>query len=90
MADEILFQAGIKPMRPANEIKKTEYKKLRDKIKSVTALAVKESADSEHYPESWLFHHRWGRKKGKTSKGDEIKHTVVGGRSTAWVPAKQH
>ena len=89
MADEILFQAGIDPARPSSSLKRAEFKKLHDKIKFVTSFAVKHSADYDLYPKSWLFHHRWGRKKGSVSTGDAIKHTVVGGRSTAWVPAKQ-
>lgn len=89
MADEILFQSGINPARPANEITSQEFKNIHTKTNSVTKFAVKYNADYDKYPKSWLFHHRWGRKAGKVSTGDKIKHSVVGGRSTAWVPKKQ-
>lgn len=89
MADEILFQSGINPSRPAHDITIAEYKKLHSKISSVTKFAVKSNADYDKYPKTWLFHLRWGKKAGKISSGEVIKHSVVGGRSTAWVPAKQ-
>lgn len=90
VADEVLFQSGIAPHRPANEITKAEYKKLHDKIASVAKLAVKNGADDEKYPKQWLFHHRWGKKMASISTGHEIKHSTVGGRTTAWVPEIQH
>lgn len=89
MADEILFQSGIAPHRKANELTASEIKKIHGKIKSVTELSVKSGADDSRYPDSWIFHHRWGKKAGKVSTGDKIKHSIVGGRSTAWVPTKQ-
>jgi len=89
MADEILFQSRIDPRRKAGTLTRREISALRKKIISVTKLAVQNCADSDKYPPTWLFHHRWGRKSGHVSSGDPIRHTVVGGRSTAWVPALQ-
>lgn len=90
VADEVLFQSGIAPQRPANDLSKAEFKKLHDKIASVAKLAVKVGADDEKYPKQWLFHHRWGKKMASVSTGHEIKHSTVGGRTTAWVPDIQH
>lgn len=89
MADEILFQSGIAPQRLCNTLTAAEFRSLHQKVKSVTKLSVNAGADDEKYPKRWLFHHRWGRKSGVTSEGDQIKHSTVGGRSTAWVPKKQ-
>lgn len=89
VADEVLFQSGIAPDRPANDLSKAEFKKLHDKISSVAKLAVKAGADDEKYPKSWLFHHRWGKKKASISTGQKIKYSTVGGRTTAWVPDVQ-
>lgn len=89
MADEILFQSGIRPDKPAKDLSPREYKRLHSKISSVTKFAVKSNSDYDKYPKTWLFHHRWGKKAGKISTGDTIKHSVVGGRSTAWVPSRQ-
>ena len=89
MADEILFQAGIAPQRKAGTLTSKEIILLRKKLISVTKFAVEKNADSDKYPPTWLFHHRWGKRSGHVSTGDSIRHSVVGGRSTAWVPARQ-
>lgn len=89
MADEILFQSGIAPQREAGTLTSREITKLRQKIISVTNYSVAHGADSDLYPKSWLFHHRWGKKSGHVSTGESIRHSVVGGRSTAWVPELQ-
>jgi formamidopyrimidine-DNA glycosylase len=89
MADEILFQSRIAPMRPAQKILLSEVKALRSKINQVVKLSVNVSADYDRYPKTWLFHHRWGRKVGKIKSGEKIKHNVVAGRATAWVPRLQ-
>lgn len=56
-----------------------------------TALDV--LADSEKFPEHWLFKHRWGKgKKNQPSalpNGDKIIFVTVGGRTSAVVPAVQ-
>lgn len=50
-------------------------------------------ADSEKFPEEWLFKHRWGKgKKIKPSvlpNGNKIVFLTVGGRTSAVVPAVQ-
>ena len=89
MADEILFQAKINPLRVAGTLTSKEIIRLRSKIKSVTKLAVRVSADDSKYPKTWIFHHRWKKKGEAVSTGETIKHSVVGGRSTSWVPSKQ-
>lgn len=89
MADEILYQSGIAPHRPSNQLTPREIKKLHDKIKSVTELSVRVGADDERYPKSWLFHHRWGRRAKALEDGEKIEHSTVAGRSTAWVPTRQ-
>lgn len=90
MADEILFQARIAPQRKAGTLTAKEILKLRAKMISVTKLAVDKGADSDKYPASWIFHHRWGKRAGQVSTGENIRHTDVGGRTTAWVPELQH
>lgn len=50
-------------------------------------------ADSEKFPEEWLFKHRWGKgKKNQASvlpNGNKIVFLTVGGRTSAVVPAVQ-
>ena len=48
------------------------------------------SADSDFFPRTWLFHDRWGRRSdARTYRGESIVHETVGGRTTAWIPARQ-
>lgn len=50
-------------------------------------------ADSEQFPEEWLFKHRWGKgKKNQASvlpNGNKIVFLTVGGRTSAVVPSVQ-
>lgn len=90
MADEILYQAGISPKRPASSLTLAEVQKLRGKLLSIVKTAVAVQADYDRYPVSWLFHHRWGKKKdARTSRKHRIAHATIGGRTTAWVPEVQ-
>jgi formamidopyrimidine-DNA glycosylase len=90
IADEVLYQAGIAPQRLAANLSRTEIACLRSTILSVIRRAVAVDADSDRFPKTWLFHHRWGRVAGsKTSRREAITHDTVGGRTTAWVPDRQ-
>lgn len=90
IADEVLFQAGIDPRRPANDLTRDEARRLRSKIAVVIKRAVSCIADDKDYPATWLFHRRWGKQAGmKTSRGDLIEYLTVSGRTTAWVPVVQ-
>ena len=90
IADEVLFQAGIDPRRPANTLSVQEAKTLRAKLASVLKKAVAVDADAGRFPRSWMFHRRWGKRDGqKTARGEAIEHITVAGRTTAWVPSRQ-
>ena len=90
IADEVLYQAGIRPTRPASDLSLAEMGRLRSTILRVIRRAVAENADSDRFPATWLFHHRWGRVKNSvTADGAAIVHDTVGGRTTAWVPSRQ-
>lgn len=90
IADEVLYQAGIRPQRPASDLSMIEVARLRATLLRVIRRAVAVDADSDRFPPGWLFHHRWGRVKGaKTTDGLAIVHDTVGGRTTAWVPSRQ-
>jgi len=90
IADEVLYQARIAPKRLARSLSLDEARRLRSALRSVVATAVAARADSDRYPKSWLFHHRWGRKaQAVTARGERIRHDTVGGRTTAWVPSIQ-
>jgi formamidopyrimidine-DNA glycosylase len=90
IADEVLYQAKIAPARRADTLSEAEARRLRIKIRAVMQRAVGARSDSDYFPRGWLFHYRWGRNAdARTARGERIRHTTVGGRTTAWVPAVQ-
>ncbi|MEO8501555.1 MAG: DNA-formamidopyrimidine glycosylase family protein [Vicinamibacteria bacterium] len=90
IADEVLYQAHIRPQRRASELSADEVARLRVTLLRIIRRAVSVDADSDRFPRGWLFHRRWGRVKGSvTTEGAPIVHDTVGGRTTAWVPSRQ-
>jgi formamidopyrimidine-DNA glycosylase len=90
IADEVLYQAGIDPRRPARTLSAGESARLRSRLRAVLALAVGANADSDRYPRSWLFHRRWDRDPlARTARGERIRWETIAGRTTAWAPAAQ-
>ena len=93
IADEVLYQAGIAPKRRARTLSLAEARRLRSKIRAVIGRAVGAGSDSDRFPRWWLFHRRWGHRRGGppaiTVRGEHIRHETVGGRTTAWVPSAQ-
>ncbi len=90
IADEVLYQAKIAPKRLASSLDEKEVGALHKSLRHVLDHAVKVDADYKHFPDEWLFHHRWGGGKGaERFVGGEIVRETVGGRTTAWVPERQ-
>jgi len=90
IADEVLYQARIAPRRPARSLSGEEARRLRAALHLVIKTAVAARADSDRFPKTWLFHHRWGRNaEAVTARGEKIRHDTIGGRTTAWVPSRQ-
>jgi formamidopyrimidine-DNA glycosylase len=90
IADEVLYQAAIRPDRPASSLRPAEVRRLRSRLLSIIRRAVAVDADSDRFPRTWLFHHRWGKNAlARTSRGEKITHDTIGGRTTAWVPKRQ-
>lgn len=88
VADEVLYQAGLDPRRAVPSLTPAEARRLRRALARVVQVAVDADADSDRYPRSWLFHHRW-QKGTRTHRGDAVEHVTIAGRTTAWVPARQ-
>jgi formamidopyrimidine-DNA glycosylase len=90
IADEVLYQARIRPDKPASKLTAKQSALLREKIIEVLELAIREEAEYDNYPDTWLFKHRWGGKRGKSEiGGHKIVRETIAGRTTAWVPAVQ-
>ncbi|CAG8876287.1 unnamed protein product [Penicillium nalgiovense] len=93
MGDEILYHAKIHPEQYSNTLNADQIKALHSAIHYVCSTSIGVLADSEKFPEHWLFKHRWG--KGKKNQpavlpnGDKITFLTVGGRTSAVVPAVQ-
>jgi formamidopyrimidine-DNA glycosylase len=84
IADEVLYQAALSPHRPAASLSVAEVSRLRRKLHAIVR------ADSDQFPPTWLFHHRWGRNaEARTARAERIIHETIGGRTTAWVPTRQ-
>jgi formamidopyrimidine-DNA glycosylase len=74
-----------------NSLTLEETGRLREALQAILQKAVEVDADYEKFPETWLFHHRWGGNKGAEHiDGREILREMIGGRTTAWVPEIQH
>lgn len=86
IADEIFYQARVAPHQRAHRLTEAEAERVHAAMLEVVRLAVKANNDERRFPATWLFHHRWGRVKGaRTARGETIRFSVVGGRTTAWV-----
>ena len=93
VGDEIMYHAKMHPEQYANTLADNEVEKLYKSIEYVCGTAVDLLADSEKFPEDWLFKHRWGKGKKDAPKtmpnGEKIVFLTVGGRTSAVVPSVQ-
>lgn len=88
VADEVLYQARIHPEQVASSLSEDHCLALHKSIQEVIKISVEVDADSERFPENWIFHHRWNKKPGEVG-GKKIEFISVGGRTSAYVPALQ-
>jgi len=90
MADEILWQACIHPLRPAGKLRPAETKKLHRTVKSVSRTALRTvGVDYGDLPRAWLFDRRWQRGGHCPRDGAPLRHAAIGGRTTCWCPGCQ-
>ena len=91
IADEVLYQARIDPRRRTDTLTRAEVVRIRSRLRSVIATAVRAGADSDRFPPKWLFHTRWSKRLQSpvTVRGERIRYLTVGGRTTAWVAEVQ-
>ena len=89
IADEVLYQARIDPQRRANELTDSEARRIRQRLIAIVRTAIDRNGDQSTFPRTWLYHRRWGKDENAvTVEGHPIEFVVVGGRTTAWVPAR--
>lgn len=90
MADEILWRAGIHPLRCAGQLSAVESRGVWRAVRFVSKGALRIMAkDWTDPPPSWLFQHRWTRGGRCPRDGRELGRATIGGRTTAWCPRCQ-
>jgi formamidopyrimidine-DNA glycosylase len=93
VGDEIMYNAKMHPEQYANTLSDGQVEQLHKSIHYICSTACELLADSDQYPEDWLFKHRWGKGKKDSSKtlpnGEKIAFLTVGGRTSAVVPSIQ-
>lgn len=97
-ADEILWKASVSPERPANNIKKDEFKKIFFFMKSLLKTSIGMGGDSmSDYRNvsggkgAYQNHHRVYKRKDKPCYrcGSKIRRIKIGGRSSHFCPQCQ-
>ena len=93
VGDEIMYHAKMHPEQYSNTLSDEQIAQLHQSLHYICATAVDLLADSDKFPEDWLFKHRWGKGKKDAPKslpnGDKITFLTVGGRTSAVVPSRQ-
>jgi len=87
-ADEILFQAGIRPLRSLHDIDPVRLSLLAAVIVHVLRIAVDLAADFDHYPADWLILHR-SRGERCPCCGETVSRVMVAGRYAYFCPSCQ-
>lgn len=93
VGDEIMYHAKMHPEQYSNTLSEEQITQLQESIHYICGTAVDLLADSDKFPEDWLFKHRWGKGKKDAPKslpnGEKITFLTVGGRTSAVVPSVQ-
>jgi formamidopyrimidine-DNA glycosylase len=90
MADEILWQAGIRPTRETATLSATELTTVWKHMRAICRVAMRTIAeDFSDPPPDWLFHERWSRKGLCPRHRTPLDCATVGGRTTVWCPKCQ-
>ena len=97
-ADEALFEAGIRPERPAKSLSTEEVERLHRAIRSVLALAMgnrgssfRDYLDTAGREGEHQLHMKVFRRTGQACQrcGSVIERSKIGGRSTHYCPKCQ-
>jgi formamidopyrimidine-DNA glycosylase len=58
VADEVLYQAALHPEQLVAKLGEQQLKELHEALLGVVRVAVEARADSDKFPQDWMFHHR--------------------------------
>jgi formamidopyrimidine-DNA glycosylase len=94
IADEALYQARISPHRRAHALEANEITRLRNALRKIVTRAVEANADYHKFPRTWIFHYRWRDHRHRSEMSHKkcpvvLRYDRIGGRTTAWCPARQ-
>ena len=93
VGDEVLYNAKIHPEQYANTLQEKQVEQLHKSIDYVCSTSVELLADSDKFPEDWMFKHRWQKGKkdapGVLPNGQKVAFLKVGGRTSCVVPSVQ-
>jgi formamidopyrimidine-DNA glycosylase len=87
-ADEILFQAGVRPDRRAPDLTTQEIRVIHRQLHQVLEMAIERDADPERMPRTWITPHRGGDDPCPRC-GGKLKTRRVSGRSAWFCPQCQ-
>lgn len=88
VADEVLYQTQIHPDQ--DYLTMEEATCLLDTLINILQVAVKALKESKDFPQEWLFHFRWNKKKAtKDAHGRTVSYLTSGGRTSAIVAVIQ-
>lgn len=89
VADEVLYHCRLHPDQ--THLTMEESEKLVAMLSNVLKTAVQCLEDNKPFPEDWIFHKRWARKKDnlKDAKGRDISFIQSAGRTSVIVPSIQ-
>jgi formamidopyrimidine-DNA glycosylase len=97
-ADEVCFDAGIRPTRKTDKISKKEYRKVYESIKKIISRAVELGGSSvsnyllaDGSKGNYAREHKVYNRSGKEclTCGNILKKTVISGRTTVYCPKCQ-
>ncbi len=88
IADDVLYQAQIHPLKKANTLSEKEFKVIYDKLQHVIKVAIELETRYNDFPDYFLIHNRKGR-EGCYHTGAALEKIKVGGRTTYFSPEWQ-
>lgn len=87
-ADEILFQAGLRPQADIDRLDGEDLEELFKRMKQVLQTAIDSKVDPERFPHSYLLPYR--DKEGRCPRcAGKLDRTKVSGRTTYYCPRCQ-
>jgi len=89
IADEMLFAAGIHPLRASKELSEPELRKLYTAGQQIIAQAIAEDTHYGDFPADFFVNYRKIDALHPAHPNSPVERLVVGGRGTFIVPEKQ-